>query len=140
MGYDEHLQYPSGRGAVVVVHGTAHHTLKTRPFDGQIYATALCLPVVSLGKCREHLEFGAKLFELEAGYNGISYAVTNTDHHKPLEFTLNCSGSKNLLSHRGSLDHTEIIPPNESRVLHHLMPDNEDESWELSLSIKYFLC
>lgn len=138
MGYDEQLQFRSGRGAVVVIHGSSPHTLATVPFNADVYAKALCLPVIALGK-EDWMKFGAKLYELKSGYNGNSFAVSNSDPKRTLQFTLDCSGSTNLLSHRGHLNHTENIPPLESRILHHLIPDDDTEGWTITMAMKYKL-
>ena len=49
-----------------------------------------------------------------------------------LEFTLDCSESKNVMSHRGTLVAIQLIPPNETKVMHHLMPKNAFSAWSWS--------
>lgn len=64
-------------------------------------------------------------------HNRHSFAVENYSS-EPLEFTLDCSESKNVMSHRGSLVAVQIIPPKETKVMHHLMPSNAFSAWSWS--------
>lgn len=64
-------------------------------------------------------------------YPPHSFAVENCSP-KPLEFTLDCSESKNVMSHRGTLVAVQLIPPNETKVMHHLMPANAFSAWSWS--------
>lgn len=48
---------------------------------------------------------------------------------RALAFTLDCAGSTNVLSHRGSLRFTATVAPGEVAVLHHLMPSETLEPW-----------
>eukprot|EP01038_Epipyxis_sp_PR26KG_P006609 gene6609-9076_t len=136
MGYDDNLRFNHGRGAVVAVHGTANYSFTTIPFDESTYCKALDLPVLSQGTFKQ-MKYGAKFYELKGGYFGISYAVENTDSHHALSFKLDCSASQNLVSHRGQLNHTEIVPPKQYCVLHHLVPLDESLGWSLGYSMSY---
>ena len=89
------------------------------------------LPIKELGKCKE-LEGGlVKLYTRRAGYSGVSFAVENCSSQY-IEFTLDCSESRNVMSHRGQLRASQLIPPSQTKVLHHLMPEHSFEQWSWS--------
>jgi hypothetical protein len=79
-----------------------------------------------------------KLYTRKAGYNGVSFVVKN-DHPtgETLHFQLDCRGSTNVISHRGTLNYIEEIPAGEAKVLHHLMP-MEAAEWQWTYSASYY--
>ena len=76
------------------------------------------------------------LYTRKSGFSGVSYVVKN-DHHRTLKFTQDCSVGKNILSHRGTLNYEETIPPGEAKVLHHIMPENASTGWQSGFSASY---
>jgi hypothetical protein len=108
--------------------------IHAQPFDADAYEEAMELPIKEFGKCKS-LEGGrVKLYTRRAGYSGVSFAVENCCK-QAIQFTLDCSDSRNVMSHRGTLRAMQTIPPSETKVLHHLMPEKSFEQW--SWSTKY---
>ncbi len=58
-------------------------------------------------------------------------------HTVPLVFSLDVSSSENVVSHRGVLMHTDMIPPGEKVVFHHLAPKVMEESWTWAYSASF---
>ena len=126
----------SSRAAVLCVHGTGRFTLEMAPFDALAYEEAVELPIISNGKCTEYDDGKVQFHTLASGYYGVSFLVRNNHTTKPLSFTLDCSDSKNTITHRDGMKHQQIIPPNEAKVLHHLCP-KEEGSWSWAHSGSY---
>jgi len=134
MGYDRSLDLLYCRTVMLAFHSDRSFALHPQPFDANAYEEAMELPIKEFGKCKD-LEGGqVKLYTRRAGYSGVSFAVENCGSRQ-LEFTLDCAESKNVMSHRGQLRASQRIPVNETKVLHHLMPDKSFDPW--SWSIKY---
>ncbi len=77
------------------------------------------------------------LYRHRSGYCGVSFLVENK-HTFPLIFNLDCSKSKNVVSHRPSLKHQMVIPPGEAKIMHHLLPDSaEVGAWSWAYSASY---
>ena len=131
MGYDRHLRLLFARTCILAIHSEGEFELHPQPFDADAYEEAMELPIKAFGKCAEYADGKAKLYTRKAGYKGVSFAVENCSH-EALEFTLDCSESKNVMSHRGALVAAQIIPPRETKVLHHLMPNNIYSEWSWS--------
>jgi len=131
MGYDRNLNLLYARTCILAIHSEAPFELHPQPFDADAYEEAMELPIKVFGKCAEYADGKAKLFTRKAGYSGVSFAVENCSS-KPLEFTLDCSESKNVMSHKGTLVAVTLIPPNETKVMHHLMPANAFSAWSWS--------
>ena len=72
----------------------------------------------------------------KSGYNGVSFLIENASQN-PLIVKCDCSKSKNVVSHRGSLSHEETIAPGADVVMHHLMPANDREGWTWTYSLSY---
>mmetsp|Transcript_7350 Transcript_7350/g.13248 ORF Transcript_7350/g.13248 Transcript_7350/m.13248 type:complete len:822 (-) Transcript_7350:36-2501(-) len=131
MGYDRHLRLLFARTCILAIHSEGDFELHPQPFDADAYEEAMELPIKAFGKCAEYADGKAKLYTRKAGYSGVSFAVENNSS-EPLEFTLDCSESKNVMSHRGTLVAVQIIPPKETKVMHHLMPKNAFVAWSWS--------
>ena len=69
-------------------------------------------------------------FTLLQGNTGASVAVEST---KPpgtiLEFTMDCDGSTNTVSHTGNLKKVAMIPAGDIELLHHLSPKDRTLPW-----------
>ena len=105
----------------------------SQPHDAEAFEEAMELPI-KLGK-RTEIEGGrVVLYTRRSGYSGVSFAVENADPaRRTLDFTLDCSLSTNVMSHRRSLVHSQLVPPGETKVLHHLMPEKSFEHWSWSI-------
>jgi hypothetical protein len=77
-----------------------------------------------------------QVYVYRAGYYGASFMVENT-HTQPLVFTLDMTASENVVSHRGQLTHTDLVPAGEKVVFHHLAPRDMDLSWSWSYSASF---
>ena len=122
--------------ATVVVHTTRPHGLVEQAFNAEAYEEAIELPVIALGTVRE-LEGGlVKLYTRKAGFSGVSYVVQN-NHTRDLKFTQDCTVGKNIISSRGSLKHTELVPKGEAKVTHHLAPATPVGAWQSGFSASY---
>jgi hypothetical protein len=77
------------------------------------------------------------LYRYRSGYCGVSFLVENK-HTASLVFMLDCSKSKNVVSHRPSLKHQQTIPPGEAKIMHHLLPDSSDVgAWSWAYAASY---
>lgn len=70
------------------------------------------------------------MYSFESGFSGISYVVKNTGA-SALKFTHDCRKSKNLQSNQSSLITTQIVPPGEAKVTHHLAPKDCGKDWKV---------
>ena len=77
------------------------------------------------------------LYRYRSGYCGVSFLVENK-HTAPLVFMLDCSKSKNVVSHRPELKYQETIPPGEAKIMHHLLPDSSEVGqWSWAYAASY---
>lgn len=76
----------------------------------------------------------AMLYTRRSGYAGVSYVVSNTTSKEAVKVELNFDQSKNVVSHRGSLKAAVIVPPNEAKVVHHMMPRDDTHDWSAGWS------
>jgi len=137
LGYDEQLKFHNGRGAVLVVHSTVETSLVAHTYDQNAFKEAIELPIMQNGDMNSFEDDKIRLYKYRSSYKGLSFVVENKNY-MPLVFILDCSGSTNVISHRGTLNHQETIPPGESRVMHHLMPDDDNSTgWAWSYSASY---
>ena len=122
------LHCVTSRRAGIVLHTSSPHDLKARPPDGHLSELAVELALTTYGVkhvlscCTMYASSGGKtsnLISSPSGNKGISFIVTNTCTTS-LRFSLDCTGSVNILSHRGLLQWVEEIPAGRSKVLHHL--------------------
>lgn len=128
LGYDNQLVLQSCRSVAVSVHSTAPFVLDRLPYDQHTAQEAEHLLIMQRGKV-EVLEHGlVKLYTFHPGYSGISFLVENLNHIA-LVYEMDCSKSMNVLSHRASLVHKEVIEPKQRRVIHHLVPADGAKSW-----------
>ena len=128
MGYDRNLNLLYARTCILSVHSDAVFTLHPQAFDADAYEEAMELPIKAFGKCSDYADGKAKLYARKSGYSGVSFAVENKAS-ETLEFTLDCGGSTNVMSSRGTLVATQLIPPGETKVMHHLMPTDAFGPW-----------
>lgn len=126
-GYDNDLDLAYARGFVFSVHAEQPVTVEERAFDPALYEEAMERPIKQFGTVREYRDGAVKLYCHKAGYWGVAFAAENCSGRR-ISFKLDCSSSKNVVSHRGDLVHTEDIPPGETKVMHHLMPA-EQKAW-----------
>ena len=137
LGYNDRLQLSNARGAVLSVHGTVEMTLNSIPFDPKVFEEAVELPIMQLGNVTKYEGGKVVLYRYRGGYGGVSFLVAN-NHNHPLKFVMDCSGGKNIISHRDSLKHEELIPPGECSIMHHLAPaDTKAGSWSWSYTASY---
>jgi len=137
LGYSAGMQFESGRSAVLSVHGTSAFTLETMVFDPAAYEEAVELPIKAQGEQTTFEEGKIVLYRYRAGYCGISFVVENK-HTVPLIFVLDCSTSKNVVTHQADLKHQATIPPGEAKVMHHILPDSDSSgSWSWAYSASY---
>lgn len=137
LGYDDQLQLRSCRSAVISVHSIADFQLETLPYDENAYLDALELVIMNKGDITNYEENKIKIYKYHSGFSGISIMVENK-HHLPLIIWIDCTESENLLSHRGNLEHKDIILPNKRCIMHHLCPkDNNIKSYSLAYSASY---
>lgn len=137
LGYDDQLNLQACRSVALSVHGTAPFVLDSLPYDQHAVEEAEDL-VIMRGEVKAFENGLVKLYKLRAGSSGVSVMVENLNH-MALVFQMDCTKSENVISHRPSLLHKEVIGPNERRVLHHLMPADPDiKSWSWSYSASYF--
>ena len=77
-----------------------------------------------------------ELYTYKAGFSGVTYVVKNLGT-RSLNFTQDCSTSKNISSNRGNLKVTITIPPGEAKVLHALAPKTSVGSWQAGYTASY---
>jgi hypothetical protein len=146
------LEWFKGRRSTLVVHSACTHELTAHPYDANAFEDALELPIMAFGteKCLDENDDDGnggvlgkersriKFYTRRAGYNGVSFVVKN-DHPggKTLHVQMDCRGSKNVISHRGTLNYIEEVPAGEAKVLHHLMPEQAAE-WQWTYSASYY--
>ena len=159
LGYDGDLTVPNRREASLVIHSAAaRFTLETRHYDPVVYEDATELVIrkngnnsfgfkISLiyfnhsygcsGKVTAYDGGKVLIYVHKSGYNGVSFLIENASQQHPLIVKCDCSKSKNVVSHRGSLSHEETIAPGADVVMHHLMPANDREGWTWTYSLSY---
>jgi Ca2+-binding EF-hand superfamily protein len=138
LGYDDSLHFEAGRSAALVIHSTGDFSLESAPFDHGAFKEAMELPCVNQGECISFEDGQIHMYKYRSGYHGLSFVVENRHPTAPLVFVLDCAESVNVISHRDSLSHQETIPPNQRRVMHHLMPaDNDTTGWSWAYSASY---
>lgn len=65
------------------------------------------LPAKKSGECTTFEDGKICLYRFRSGYCGVTFLVENK-HTAPLVFVLDCSKSKNVVSHRPSLKHQQV--------------------------------
>jgi len=137
LGYNRRLTLLYARSFVLAVHSLAAFQLHTSHSSTEqlaaLYESAMTLPVRSLGTKRDVGGNGISIYTRKGG-NNVSVAVEN---QTPVTITvdLDCSKSKNVISHRGSLRASEVIPSGHTVVMHHLMPRDKTAGWAWGYSI-----
>ena len=138
LGYNDQLELSHGRSAVLSVHGSVAFSLDVLPFDPAVFEEAVELPIVQHGEVTQYEGGKVCLYRHRGGYGGVSFVVANNHPSQPLLFVMDCSGSKNVVSHRPSLRHEEMVPAGGDAVMHHLAPaDVSAGSWSWSYKASY---
>lgn len=137
LGYNEDLRLVNCRAASLVLHlTTPNFTLEAIPHDERASLEAQELVVKQLGEASVFESGKIKLYKHRTGTGGVALMVEN-NHFVPLVFALDCSGSENVISHRGDLLHEATIAPNQRTIMHVLMPERASESWAWAYSASY---
>jgi len=137
-GYNDQLELYHGRSAVLSVHSSVDFSLDTLPFDPAVFEEAVELPVVEHGEVTKYEGGKVCLYRYRGGYGGVSFVVANHHSSQSLLFVMDCSSSKNVVSHRPHLRHEELVPAGGDAVMHHLAPaDVSAGSWSWSYSASY---
>lgn len=136
LGFDDALKFSNGRPAALSVHGTAQFSLEGLPYEENALTEAQEMVIAANGKVSTFDEAKIAVYVYRAGYHGASFMVQNR-HTVPLVFSLDMSTSVNVVSHNGSLVHTDLVPPGESVVFHHLAPKDTAQSWSWCYSASY---
>ncbi len=134
IGYDDDLNLIGSRGVVMSIHSEEDITCKTVAFDAKIFEEAIELPIIATGTVSQFDH--VKLYTKENGYAGCSFVVKNELCDASVRFTMDVSG-KNIMSHRGFLKATIDVPPNEAKVIHHLMPESDSGAWSYKCAMSY---
>jgi hypothetical protein len=77
------------------------------------------------------------IYSYRAGYFGVSLMVENLHPSLSLVLSLDVSLSENVVSHRGTLVHTDLVPPGEKVIFHHLAPKAVQETWSWEYKANY---
>ena len=136
LGYDNNLQLNAARSVVVVIHSDENISssfLKTET-DSPIYEEAMEQPIIHSGVVKQY--DGLKLYKQKNGYCGVSFVAMNESSTAIAEVSMEIRG-KNTMSYVGHLKRTVEIPPNEAKVLQHLMPDDSLSGWSYGYSLKH---
>ena len=115
MGYNNALELNRARTFVMSIHANHNIQMTKVSFDADAFEEAMELPIKQFGTSQLMDDGKIKLYTRKAGYWGVAFAVENLGA-QDLEFTLDCCGSNNVVSHRGALKYTEFIPPGETKV------------------------
>jgi Ca2+-binding EF-hand superfamily protein len=136
LGYDDTLQLRTGRSATLAVHGTSAFSIANIPCDEEAMLEAQELVIMEYGELQSFDEQRIHLYAHRSGYHGVSLLVENC-HHLPLIFSVDCGESENVVSHRGQLTHTEVVPPNQRVIFHHLIPKDTSKAWTWAYSASF---
>jgi hypothetical protein len=127
------------RHAVLVIHSSKEYRIDQIPFDKLALEEAMELPVIHGQGRKEQDLFGdgsVMLYTRRSGYAGISYVALNTTTDDPIRLELDFSESKNIVSHQQSLCASVVVPPNEAKVIHHIMPREDNKDWTAGWSCR----
>jgi hypothetical protein len=116
---------------VTVCCDTENPQLEDVPYDASLHEKAVEQVIKKFGEVTDNSkDHGFKMYTMSPGYSGTSVAVECT---KPegtvLEFTMDCEGSTNTMSHSGNLKNTVQIPAGDIELLHHLSPEDGSLPW-----------
>eukprot|EP00051_Salpingoeca_urceolata_P026064 m.475737 g.475737 ORF g.475737 m.475737 type:complete len:816 (+) comp20398_c0_seq15:196-2643(+) len=129
-GYDEDLYLDYARTFITSVHAASQVLVSKLDYNDDLFKRAVGLWILSRsGPPKESGKI--KVYDLDRGTAGASIAVFN-GFDRAVEVTMDCSKSKNIVSHRGSLTATSKVPPQEMRVVHHIAPEDPFEQWAYS--------
>ena len=124
------------RPAMISVHCDKLFLIQEVPFDARAYEQAVKMPVMAQGEQTDLFNDGSViLYTLKSGYNGNSYVAENkkTDMYAKLE--MDFSKSSNIVTEDGDLVASVLIPPGESKVIHHVMPADDHMEWTCSWNV-----
>ena len=111
-------------------------TLEFLQHDQAIVNEAHTMLIATLGETVPYENGKIKVYTYRAGYTGVSFMVENC-YNFPLDFTLDCTKSTNVLSHRDSLIHNETVLPGERVIFHHLTVKDGSKTWSWTHSSWY---
>ena len=80
--------------------------------------------------------FSVILYTLKSGYNGNSYVAENKRADQFARLQMDFSSSVNIVTEDGDLNASLVIPPQQSRVIHHVMPADDHLSWNCKWSVQ----
>ena len=163
LGFDQKLQYTLGRSMTVTVHGTediadpALHLSNnpsvsasvSRPVSSECDRETFRLNAIprdqnlsviellsALGNCTTYEDDRIKIYAYYPGYQSFLVMVENS-HTLPLEIEIDCSDCTNVISHRGSLIHREVVYPSEKVIFHRLTANNCTKDFTCAYGITY---
>lgn len=121
---DQHSAFLEG-AVVVVAYSSSHVHISNTAYKCDQLEKKCALAV---GTAIDYPEFTVYQASSE---RGASLAAQNKTKFA-VNVTIDCTRSKNVLSHAGSLIHTQTLPPKEFALFHHLYPDDESLPWSWS--------
>ena len=124
--------------AVLTVHSSINVSLRAIPFDAKLLDMAVEKTVQSLGTVSDLFGDGSvTLYTFKSpGNMGISYAAKNNRPAGAVCFTLDVSDSDNITSDKGILVVDCPIPPGHFKVMLHVAPLDDANSWTCGLFCK----
>jgi hypothetical protein len=124
--------------AVLTVHCSAAFTVDPIQFDAKLLEVAVEKSVQSLGTVSDLFGDGSvTLYTFKSpGNMGISYAAKNNREAGAVCFTLDVSDSDNITSDKGVLVVDCPIPPGHFKVMLHVAPLDDANSWTCGLFCK----
>eukprot|EP00602_Paraphysomonas_sp_CaronLab_P013240 CAMPEP_0185040288 /NCGR_PEP_ID=MMETSP1103-20130426/38146_1 /TAXON_ID=36769 /ORGANISM="Paraphysomonas bandaiensis, Strain Caron Lab Isolate" /LENGTH=692 /DNA_ID=CAMNT_0027579523 /DNA_START=324 /DNA_END=2402 /DNA_ORIENTATION=+ len=137
MGYNRQLEPIGFSPAVVVVHSSCDAAVRLQSFDESAYTEALESSVHHrIAQIDKLAEGKARLLIFKNGPGGVSLCVENCSD-VPITVTVDCSGSSNTISHRGTLSASVQVSVGKSTLCHHLFPEflSEPFLWKYDTSI-----
>lgn len=124
MGYNNALDLSGARTFVLSVHAECRVGLWKVPFDPMAFEEALETPVKALGEVQDFANGALRVYKKKNGYWGVTLAVENLNGESAVTVTMDCSESSNVVSHTGSLVAEVTVPSGETKIVHHLMPED----------------
>lgn len=130
------------RSTVLSIHSSKAFTLTPHPFDAHTLEQAMELPVVVDGFHMDIVGDGAQqvvLSSRKSGYAGMSYVCSNISGKQAIAVKMDFEGppreSKNIMSHRGDMTAEIAVPLGESRVMHHIFPQDDRQPWSCGWTV-----
>ena len=106
------------------------------PSDDGAYEQAVKMPVMAQGEQTDLFGDGSViLYTLKSGYNGNSYVAENMRKDMYARLEMDFSKSSNVVAEDGDLIASVLIPPGESKVIHHIMPADDHAEWTCAWNV-----